>query len=117
MAKNKDYTKQYQYTKLNDTTEWGSFNEQPGSIVEGFLKSQLEDSVVDFDYDTSDFTLSGKNAFGETVCSTRIVNADPSYSVDFQFINVTVGNRDPFTGTDSSVQINTLTDRINALES
>lgn len=110
MAKNEDYTKnykKYQYTSLNGSDSWGNFNDQPGSIVEGFLKSQLEDSVVNFEYNNSggEFTLYGYNAFGETVCSTKVVNADPSYSVACEFLNIIVNNKE-FTGNESSVQIN-----------
>jgi hypothetical protein len=64
----------------------------------------LEDSVVNFEYNNSEgeFTLYGYNAFGETVCSTKVVNADPSYSVACEFLNIIVNNKE-FTGNESSV--------------
>lgn len=51
---------------------------------------------MDFEYRYSDDgygpnQLLGKNAFGEVVCSTQIVNADPFYVVDCSINHVKVG--------------------------
>ena len=113
MAKNNNYTRKYGYSSLNNVDasgKWPSFHEQLGTDVEKFIKSQLEDSIVDLHYEANgdgdnNLTLFGLNTFGEKVCSTKIVNADVRYSIDFNFINLTVGNKS-YTGEDSAIRIN-----------
>ena len=82
--------------------KWTAFEGFQGSEVELFLKDKLEDSVVDFQYYNSGFEapdgtihnniLAGLNAFGQVVCYTQIINADPTYTADFAFQNVVIGS-------------------------
>lgn len=87
---------------VESDNKWTSFENFPGSEVELFLKDKLEDSVVEFKYWNTGFiapdthevlnnVLEGKNAFGQTVCYERVINADPTYTADFEFQRVTVG--------------------------
>lgn len=82
--------------------KWTDFENFQGSEVELFLKDKLEDSVVEFKYwntgfitpdtnETLNNVLEGRNAFGRTVCYERVINADPTYTADFEFQRVTVG--------------------------
>ena len=96
----KDFNKKYRDHALTSSSGWGSFDGNSGSIVEAFLKDKLENSVVDFTYQFTDTEnngygdqqLLGKNAFGEVVCSTQIINADPKYTVDCDINSVTIGS-------------------------
>jgi hypothetical protein len=45
----------------NSSGEWVDFNNQLGSVVETFLKDKLEDAVVTFDYENSNFIIPGTN--------------------------------------------------------
>lgn len=87
---------------VESDNKWTSFENFPGSEVELFLKDKLEDSVVEFKYWNTGFitpdthevlnnVLEGKNVFGQTVCYERVINADPTYTADFEFQKVTVG--------------------------
>jgi len=85
---NTDYENKYKSTSLdNSDGSWGNFNQTLGSVVETFLKNKLEKSVVDLEYNFGSEEdednmqmLLGKNVFGEVVCKTKIINANPSYS-------------------------------------
>lgn len=87
----------------NADHKWTDFEGFQGSEVELFLKDKLEDSIVEFEYHNTGFitpdtneilnnVLEGKNAFGQTVCYTRVINADPTYTADFAFQNVVIGS-------------------------
>ena len=115
MAKNNNYKKEYSQTVLNEIKDnkWGDFNEQSGSTVEQFIKSELENSIVDFDYvfeaeegSTDKQMLLGKNAFGKVVCSTKIVNANPTYSGELDFTKLIIGTKEYLKNTSSNIQVN-----------
>ena len=96
MAK-KDFIKKYTDNTLTQINDWSQFDGHLGSDVENFIKDKLENSVVDFEYRFSDSEygnnqLLGKNAFGEVVCSTQIINANPTYIVDCSINSVKIGN-------------------------
>jgi hypothetical protein len=66
------------------------------------LKDKLEDSVVAFKYyhtgyiapDTKEVlnnVLVGFNALGKEVCYECVINADPTYTADFELQRVTIG--------------------------
>ena len=91
-----NYNQNHKATWFNDTSDgkkWGDFNEKSGNDVEQFIKHELEKSVIDFKYQQENQLLSGINAYGETVCETKIVNAEVTYTVDCSFINIKVGNQ------------------------
>lgn len=117
-----NYNKKYKDNSLSNTKPdgtWNDFNQALGSDVESFIKSKLENSVVDFKYGKKENVngkeesnvLVGYNTFGEQICYTTIVNADVKYSVDFSFIDITVGNTQYLDDT-SKIQINK-TDNLN----
>lgn len=109
-----NYNQNHKATWFNDTSDgkkWGDFNEKSGNDVEQFIKHELEKSVIDFKYQQENQLLSGINAYGETVCETKIVNAEVTYTVDCSFINIKVGNN-LYNGNDSRIQINK-TDTLN----
>ncbi len=111
---NKKYNSQ-QITEL-DNNEWTSFENLPGSEVELFLKDKLEDSVVSFKYHPTDYktengtvlnnVLVGLNAFGKEVCYEQVINANPTYTVDFAFKAITVGATPYPGGNNSNIQVN-----------
>ena len=114
-----ELNKSYNSSQITESGEkWTDFEGFQGSEVELFLKDKLEDSVVNFEYHNTDFTvpgtgeklnniLEGKNAFGKTVCYTRIINADPTYTANFSFANVTVGAATYNAGTSyGNIQVN-----------
>jgi hypothetical protein len=82
------------------------------------LKDKLEDAVVDFDYQSTGYkspdgqilnnVLVGLNAFGNAVCYKQVINADPTYTIDFEFKQITVGtnNYQAGEGTSIPIQIN-----------
>ena len=82
--------------------EWTGFNNFSGSDVELFLKDKLEDAIVDIAYHntlvdpvtgaTTSNVLEGINAFGKPVCRTRVINADPTYTLKAEFESVKIGS-------------------------
>lgn len=99
-----ELNKNYNSSQIIETGgKWTDFEGFLGSEVELFLKDKLEDSVVQFKYwntgfvtpdtnETLNNVLEGINAFGNTVCYERVINADPTYTPDFEFSNVTIGS-------------------------
>lgn len=95
--------KKYQSVQIIEKEDgWSNFEGFQGSVVEEFLKDKLEDAVVDWRYQNTGFEdpvtgeiksniLIGLNAFGDQVCYTQVINADPTYSIDFSFSKVTIG--------------------------
>ncbi len=97
---NTDYENKYKSTSLDNTDgSWGDFNQTLGSVVETFLKNKLEKAVVDLEYNFGSEEdednmqmLLGKNAFGEVVCKTKIINANPTYTGVLNFSELRVGS-------------------------
>lgn len=112
---NKIYNSQ-QITENGD--KWTDFENFQGSEVELFLKDKLEDAVVTLKYHNTNYiapdtkevlnnVLEGLNAFGRTVCYERVINADPTYTADFEFQNVIIGSSVYNTGTSyGAIQVN-----------
>ena len=114
-----ELNKIYSSSQITESNgKWTDFEGFQGSAVELFLKDKLEDSVVEFEYHNKDYitpdtketlqnVLVGKNAFGRTVCYTRVINADASYTADFAFQNVTIGSTSYNAGTTyGTIQVN-----------
>ena len=102
---------------IENGERWTDFEGFLGSEVELFLKDKLEDSVVEFKYYNEGYTtpdgqtlnnvLVGLNTFGKEVCYERIINADPTYTADFEFQNVTIGSSVYSAGTTyGNIQVN-----------
>ena len=99
---NKSYnSSQIIETQINNKNVWTAFEGFQGSEVELFLKDKLEDSVVDFKYVSSGYktpsgddlnnVLIGLNAFGKEVCYHQVINANPTYTSDFEFQKIIIG--------------------------
>ena len=114
-----ELNKNYNSSQIIESGEkWTDFEGFQGSEVELFLKDKLEDSVVQLRYwntgfitpdtnETLNNVLEGLNAFGKTVCYERVINADPTYTADFEFQNVTIGSNAYNTGTTyGTIQVN-----------
>ena len=114
-----ELNKSYNSSQITENNgRWTDFEGFQGSEVELFLKDKLEDSVVEFEYHNTGFitpdtnetlnnVLVGKNAFGKTVCYTRVINADPTYSANFMFQNITIGSTSYNYGTTyGTIQVN-----------
>ena len=114
-----ELNKHYNSSQIIESGEkWPDFEGFQGSEVELFLKDKLEDSVVQLRYwntgfitpdtnETLNNVLEGLNAFGKTVCYERVINADPTYTADFEFQNVTIGSNAYNTGTTyGTIQVN-----------
>ena len=114
-----ELNKSYNSSQITENNgKWTDFEGFQGSEVELFLKDKLEDSVVEFEYHNTGFitpdtnetlnnVLVGKNAFGKTVCYTRVINADPTYSANFMFQNITIGSTSYNYGTTyGTIQVN-----------
>lgn len=112
-----DTNKNYNSIQITESDgKWTNFEGYQGSQIETFLKDKLEDSVVDFKFQASgyelpngqikDHILIGKNAFGKDVCYTQIINANPTYTVDFEFKTLKINNTTYSNSNNSLVQIN-----------
>ena len=114
-----ELNKSYNSSQITESNgKWTDFEGFQGSEVELFLKDKLEDSVVEFEYHNTGFItpdtketlnniLEGKNAFGQTVCYTRVINADPTYTAQFAFQSITIGSTSYNAGTTyGTVQVN-----------
>ena len=88
-----------------------SFEGYEGQKIEQYLKHQLSKAVTDLTYsekssDGRTNVLIGTNLYGNEVCSTQVLNAKVTYNVDFNFINISVGNVTYTEGAMSSIKIN-----------
>ena len=108
--------KSYNSSQIIDTGgKWTDFEGFQGSEVELFLKDKLEDAVVDFEYHSTGYkspdgqilnnVLVGLNAFGKEVCYKRVINADPTYTADFEFQQIIIGANQHNSGNASELPI------------
>ena len=112
-----ELNKSYNSSQITENNgKWTDFEGFQGSEVELFLKDKLEDSVVEFRYHSTGYTtpdkgevlnnvLEGLNAFGKTVCYERVINADPTYTADFEFRQVIIGSAQHNAGNASPLPI------------
>lgn len=76
-----------------DKNGWPDWDDESGVNVQEFIKSQLENSIVDVNFEQgSDPKIQGINAFGQVVSEVKAVIAEPVYAYDIKIKKVNIGS-------------------------
>lgn len=89
----KKYNNQENHLNQADENGWPDWDNESGVNVQEFIKSQLENSIVDVNFEQgSDPKIQGINAFGQVVSEVKAVIAEPVYAYEIKIKKVNIGS-------------------------